>query len=309
MNFRYNKKVLNIVIAILICSFGYSQSGDTSIKKIRYIYDSTGNFVDKLTFHDSITGEQINSFDIRQNNPFNGLPYPKFNTRFLSYDVKGVKLNELSEKIKNLNIVSGITDDFELLGSAYIFSGVYESNNNYSVITYHFNVGNIEDVIAYCSVIYVFNNRGEIIKTVDDISSPVGDRVLTPDGRFLAVAYLGNYNTDYEIISDQGCMIYNLENDSVINMVTPKKYNGFTAPVIAGTKLVIKCRNAKEINYSIMDFEKNIKYTKSYSKSLIKNGLLKKITDEGFVFEKGEKGSGIYKTDKYEEDFSKFPIQ
>jgi len=300
---------LLVVLTIIFCNNAlYSQEAEHPFRKIRYVYDETGNYVEEVQFFDEQTRKLIKSYSLRENNPYNDLPFPKTEGRFLTYDLTGVGINDIVLSKGLLNTISGLPNNFILTGGAMSFSGISGSNSNYAIITYYFNIGDIEEGIAYSSIIYVFNNVGQIIKEVTNIIAPIGDRVITTNGEYMAVGYGPIFDLNSKIIVNDGCIIYNFKNDEVIDHRSPSGY-GLATPMVFDNLITIIHENSVNRYYFVFDFENNKKYSKKYSNDIITKGRLKKITQTGFVFEVEEKGSGTYKTEKYTDVFKEEVIK
>ncbi|MCF6318628.1 MAG: hypothetical protein L3J83_04990 [Proteobacteria bacterium] len=301
---KHGKYIIVLVFFIFLCIIdAYPQNIYQPFKKIQYVYDDTRNFVEEIHFFDEQSKELIKTFNLKENNPYKGLPFPIVKDVFLTFDLSGVKLNEIKLGKGKLHTLKGLPDDFELKnGGATSFSGVYERNPDYTIVAYYFNAGIAEEVVAYSTIIYVFNKKGEIIKEIVDLEAPLGDQVITKNGKYLAIGYGATTDANFKILSNDGCLIYNLTNENVIDQKAPEGYS-WSSPMVYGDLVVIVHESTTKRYYFVFDFNKNKRFSKVYDKSKLNKGQLKEIIEEGFVFEVGERGSGIYKVDKYINDF------
>lgn len=303
-NFKQGGRILILItINILYALNVYSQHGDQSFRKIQYVYDETGNFVEEMKFYNEGTKQLANSFNLIENNPYNSLPYPVIKDKILSYDLSGVRLNDIMLRKGKLNITFGVSDTVLLRNiGATSFSGVYEDNSNYSIVCYYLNVGGEDNIVAYSAIIYVFNCEGGIVKEIDDIEAPVSNQLISRDGRYLAVGYGSTMDLNNMIVSNDGCLIYDLITDDIIDHKSPDGFS-WTVPMIIDNLIVVVHENSNEYYYYVYDFEKNKKYSHVFERREFINGQLKDITKEGFIFNLDNKANSEKKTVRYSNEF------
>lgn len=293
------RKWILVTINIILVTAIYSQDNSQSFRKIQYVYDKTGNLIEKVQFYNEKTGQLVNSFDVNKSNPFSNLPFPSIVDKFLFYNLSDVKLNEISLDKGLLNIISGFSEEIILDGgNAVSFYDIYEGNPDFTILTYYLIISIGEEPVAYSTVIYVLDYEGNNIFTLDQLNSPIGRSVITANGQYLAVEYEEEIDVTSQQVRKAGCLIFNLENNEVINYNAP---DGFSQSVPQTSKdlIIISNHGVEENLYYIFDFDNNKAYSKLYKTSSL--GKLRDINLEGFVF--SEANSTSLHIDKYNDVF------
>jgi|GEM_PF-6960352 len=293
------RKWILVTINIILVTAIYSQDNSQSFRKIQYVYDKTGNLIEKVQFYNEKTGQLVNSFDVNKSNPFSNLPFPSIEDKFLFYNLSDVKLNEISLDKGLLNIISGFSEEILLDGgNAVSFYDIYEGNPDFTILTYYLIISIGEEPVAYSTVIYVLDYEGNNIFTLDQLNSPIGRSVITANGQYLAVEYEEEIDVKSQQVRKAGCLIFNLENNEVINYNAP---DGFSQSVPQTSKnlIIISNHGIEENLYYIFDFDNTKAYSKLYKTSSL--GKLRDINLEGFVF--GEANSTSLHIDKYNDVF------
>lgn len=282
----------------------FSQNSSDENFEIKYIYDDSGNFVYQIEFWDINSNQKLKTIKIEEVNPFGQLPYEKIKDIFIKYKLKDVVLSEINLSNSKLNIIDGIRKDLLLENNtANIFPTVYENNTKYAIIKFQLNIVIEESPIAYSTIVYIYNNKGEKVMAIDNIENPVGDINITENG-YVGIPYEGKVDINFNQISSGGCLVYDLNSSDIRDYKSPDGY-GWSYASSNNNLLIITYENSTSRLYKIYDFDEKVVYSKLYERNVFKKNALIDINKTGFVFSVDGIRSGKTKVDLFSKEFEK----
>ncbi len=273
--------------------------------KANFIYYDNQRYIEEIEFIDNEKGEIIKSFNIVENNPYQNLNYPiirQSKQGYNVYEIDNVQVKEIDLNEPSFVHRRNISDSFLIEGGAIKSYHVLNyTDTSYIVLKYHVNLYMGECLVGVSNTIYIFKNNGDLIKKFNQFNTQCIRPTITQNGMYFAYGYGGNVDEGFGYFDEVGYIIYDIQNE--VNMVekkTKKRYHE-AIPVIDGNLIRICQHTYDTTHYVVFDFNKRLKYEKSYPLNCL--GFFIDVNNDGFVFELEPRGSGKFRTDFYEIDF------
>jgi|GEM_PF-2066268 len=302
-----------IVLSILWNLTSYSQDTEQSasaqwpkdncpyqLKSVR-----TGEKYIAINFVDTVTQQVIGSFDLVENNPFNTLNYKVLNSGNNNdynrqYDFENILLENINLPTGKPVLKEGITGSVSRQGLQG--SSNYQATivGKFLVVKYTFYVCCGELVLGRADAVYIFNEKGNIIKKLDGFDTNVREWALSDNGRYFSYAFGGVLDESLTSFSDVGYKILDLHEDKI---VYEENFGDTFNEVRTGTvgNIFVITGYSLDCLYIFIDFSKNKKYSRTFSKKEI--GLWKNVEEEGLLMYLGNRKSNSYTLLRFEDDF------
>lgn len=264
------------------------QSNDNSPFRFEYEGPRNTSNLSEIEFIDTTTKEVINTFSLAEKNLFNHLDYPiknspNYSQRYNIYDITNTQLGEV--KIPDYSFYyfkpfspSRILKQATL--NSYHSWGVFEDTT--LVVKFTAAIQGYDSFFAITNMFYFLDKRGNVISTIDDFSSNIGEFAITGQRHFVCT-YGGWGPSPIGVFENFGYLAYDIINNELIDQ--QEFGNQYQAIGVIGYDGLIRVglvKNDHSEDVIYFDFEKGKKYIKNLHDSVLFS--IRETTRDGIIY-------------------------
>jgi len=279
--------------------------GKNSPYQLVYIGNKDNNVYITVNFVDTSTNKVITTFDLPKNNPYNKLNYPSKKGNSIdntnkTYNFEKVRLDKIvlpEGKLVLKKNLDRLMPDKGLSAWSFYQASI---SGKFLVVIYRFYVNWGEDVVGRSDVVYIFDNKGNILHKLENFDTDVSEWAITENGRYFSYGYGDVEDESLDNFSDVGYKILDMKNNKIAYEENfGDKYSEIRTRNVKNM-VKITCFSINN-RYIFIDFDKNKKYSRIFSNE--EDNLWQNITDEGVIMYVGNRNSNKLKLLRFKDDF------
>ncbi|MBR9921382.1 MAG: hypothetical protein GYB31_11130 [Bacteroidetes bacterium] len=206
-------------ILFFLSFLSQSISAQASAKTgISLLYEKTEGHLEAIQFFDPEDGKMVSAFNIRENNPFNGLDFPIAGRNAEGQDQYRLDLTPGTKGYTQL-----VSKHNQLRISEYSTAKRADSNilyrkvgDRFIIIAYNLMVrGEDQRIIGERSRLLVLNRRGEVMRQIENNKYIIRNAILSNDGKYLAFIF-GHGKVQSGVQAMNGACLYKIDQDKAL---------------------------------------------------------------------------------------------
>jgi hypothetical protein len=246
------------------------------------------NVIHKVRFIDKINTKIFKEYDIAKESPFVNLGInPSGRSSDAGFFYRLLPSDNINEKFLT-------KDKQNNLKPTRIYSYYQVENRPHKrslVIAYTLEFQNQEfDIVSTETIVKVFNENGDLIGEIPNISTKIWHPTVTNNGKYVAFLRGGGYNIRLNKFENEGVDIYNVQTGKKISSIEQADKQEISLPVGNDSTIYVDLYNKETemTEFNVFDLGAKKMYQKEFNLT-DKANILREIDDSGLVFYSMEK--------------------